>query len=122
MSSLLESAQYDAFWATLDSEDLYADLVADVAGFEDLVRIRIAGEVGKAFREVDLNVLSGWLDLSGEQLSKFVQTACGWLVKGQKVSIPANAENEAKSEVKGERVGIEQFGRVIRRGFEERVG
>lgn len=77
--------------------------------------------MGKAFREVDLNVLSGWLDLRGEQLTKFVQTACGWLVKGQKVRIPANAENEAKSEVKGERVGIEQFGRVIRRGFEERV-
>ena len=93
-------------------------MYSDVAGFEDLIRIRIAGEVGKAFRETDLAVLSIWLDLRGEQLSKFVQTACGWAVSGQQVKIPSNAENEAKSEVKGERVGVEQFGRVFRRGFE----
>jgi translation initiation factor 3 subunit K len=102
----------------LESDDLYADLYADVAGFEDLIRIRIAGEVGKAFREVDLSVLSSWLDLRGETLSKFVQTACGWKVNGDEVQIPANAENEARSEVKGERVGVEQFGRVFRRGYE----
>lgn len=118
LSSLLESAQYDHFWSTLESDDLYADLYADVAGFEDLIRIRIAGEVGKAFREIDLSVLSHWLDLRGESLSKFVQTACGWKVSGDQVEIPANAENEARSEVKGERVGIEQFGRVFRRGYE----
>lgn len=118
LSSLLESAQYDVFWATLDSDDLYADLVADTAGFEDLIRIRIASEVGKAFREVDLPVLSSWLDLRGEALVKFVQTACGWKVSGEKVEIPSNAENEAKSEVKGERVGVEQFGRIFRRGLE----
>lgn len=118
LSSLLESAQYDTFWSTLDSDDLYADLYSDIAGFEDLIRIRIAGEVGKTFREIDLAVLSIWLDLRGDQLSKFVQTACGWSVSGEKVKIPSNAENEAKSEVKGERVGVEQFGRVFRRGFE----
>lgn len=118
LSTLLESAQYDGFWSTLESDDLYADLYADVAGFEDLIRIRIAGEVGKAFREVDLSVLSNWLDLRGETLSKFVQNACGWKVSGTRVDIPANAENEARSEIKGERVGVEQFGRVFRRGYE----
>lgn len=118
VSTLLESAQYDAFWTTLDSDDLYADLYSDVVGFEDLVRIRIAGEVGKTFRSVDLDVLSTWLDLRGEALSKFAQTACGWKVDGQEVRIPSNSENEAKSEVKGERVSVEQFGRVFRRGFE----
>lgn len=118
LSSLLESAQYDVFWTTLDSDDLYADLVADTAGFEDLIRIRIASEVGKTFREVDLPVLSSWLDLRSEALVKFVQTACGWKVSGEKVEIPSNAENEAKSEVKGERVGVDQFGRIFRRGLE----
>lgn len=102
----------------LQSDDLYADLYSDVPGFEDLVRIRIAGEVGKCFREVELRVLSGWLDLRGDALSKFVQTACGWTVSGDVVSIPGNAENEARSEVKGERVQVEQFGRVFRRGLE----
>lgn len=119
LSTLLESAQYDVFWSTLESDDLYADLYADIAGFEDLVRIRIAGEVGKAFREIDLGVLSSWLELRGEALTKFCTSACGWRVDGQKVTIPPNAENEAKSEVKGERVGVEMFGRVIRRGLEQ---
>lgn len=92
--------------------------MADTAGFEDLIRIRIASEVGKTFREVDLPVLSSWLDLRSEALVKFVQTACGWKVSGEKVEIPSNAENEAKSEIKGERVGVEQFGRIFRRGLE----
>lgn len=118
LSTFLESAQYDNFWATLDSDDLYADLVSDVAGFEDLVRIRIASEVGKAFREIDLEVLGEWLKMRGDALSKFVQTVCGWEVQGERVRVPANAENEAKSEVKGERVGVEQFARVFRRGYE----
>jgi translation initiation factor 3 subunit K len=118
LNTLLESAQYDAFWSTLESDDLYADLYADIAGFEDLIRIRIAGEVGKTFREIELTVLSGWLDLRADTLVKFCQTACGWQVSGQTVDIPANAENEAKSEIKGERVGVDMFGRVFRRGYE----
>ena len=98
---------------------MYADLYADVAGFEDLIRIRIAGEVGKTFREIDTGVLSSWLDLRGEALSKFCSNACGWRFDGQKVLIPPNAENKAKSEVKGERVGVDMFGRVFRRGYEQ---
>lgn len=90
-----------------------------MAGFEDLIRIGIAGEVGKTFREIDLGVLSIWLDLKGETLTKFVTTACGWKVDGKTVAIPANADNEARAEVKGERVGIDMFSRVIRRGLEQ---
>jgi translation initiation factor 3 subunit K len=119
LSTLLESAQYAQFWSTLESDDLYADLYADIAGFEDLIRIRIAGEVGKTFREIETGVLSSWLDLRGDALAKFCEKACGWRVDGQKVAIPPNAENEAKSEVKGERVGVEMFGRVFRRGYEQ---
>lgn len=102
----------------LGSDDVYADLYAEVAGFEDLIRIRIAGEVGKAYREIELSELSGWLDLRGEALVKFVQTACGWTVTDKKIKIPSNLENEAKSEIKGEHVTAASFGRVIRRGFE----
>jgi translation initiation factor 3 subunit K len=119
LSTLLESAQYAQFWSTLESDDLYADLYADIAGFEDLIRIRIAGEVGKTFREIETGVLSSWLDLRGDALAQFCEKACGWRVDGQKVAIPPNAENEAKSEVKGERVGVEMFGRVFRRGYEQ---
>ncbi|KAL5000201.1 eukaryotic translation initiation factor 3 subunit K [Aspergillus recurvatus] len=124
LSSLLESAQYAQFWSTLNSDDLYADLVADVAGFEELVRIRIAVEVGKAFREINAEVLEQWLDVRNrETLEKFVTEVCSWEVDKSGsttvVKVPTNKENEARSEVKSERVGVDMFGRVIRRGFEQ---
>ncbi|KAJ5493034.1 Eukaryotic translation initiation factor 3 subunit K [Penicillium diatomitis] len=120
LSSLLESAQYTQFWSTLNSDDLYADLTADIAGFEELIRIRIAVEVGKAFRSVKAEALEQWLDLrSRDALSKFVADVCSWKIEGDVVRVPTNKENEARSEVKSERVGVDMFGRVIRRGFEQ---
>lgn len=135
LSTLLESAQYAQFWSTLNSEDLYADLVADVAGFEELIRVRVAVEVGKAFREITADVLMSWLDLSGpEALEKFVTDVCGWEVDDRRGArtkghddedlknvvyrVPMNKDNEARGEVKEEKVGVEMFGRVMRRGFE----
>ncbi|KAJ5308171.1 Eukaryotic translation initiation factor 3 subunit K [Penicillium atrosanguineum] len=119
LSTLLESAQYTQFWSTLNSDDLYADLTADVAGFEELIRIRIAIEVGKAFRTVSAETLEAWLDVrSRDALEKFVADVCGWKVENGVVCVPTNKENEARSEVKSERVGVDMFGRVIRRGFE----
>ncbi|KAJ5751617.1 eukaryotic translation initiation factor 3 subunit EifCk [Penicillium odoratum] len=120
LSTLLESAQYAQFWSDLNSDDLYADLIADVAGFEELIRIRIAVEVGKSFRSVTTESLEQWLDLRNrEALEKFVTEVCVWKVEGALVSVPTNKENEARSEVKSERVGVDMFGRVIRRGFEQ---
>ncbi|PGH18679.1 eukaryotic translation initiation factor 3 subunit K [Polytolypa hystricis UAMH7299] len=127
LSTLLESAQYALFWSTLNSDDLYADLTADVAGFEELVRVRIAAEVGKTFREINADVLLHWLDMQGlDVLQKFVVDVCGWEVeragneaKDVVVRVPRNKENEARGEIKGEKVGIEMFGRVVRRGFEQ---
>ena len=47
LNNLLGGADYAAFWSTLDSDDLYADLVADVSGFEELMRVRIAVTVAR---------------------------------------------------------------------------
>jgi translation initiation factor 3 subunit K len=126
LNTLLESAQYALFWSTLNSDDLYADLVADVAGFEELVRVRIAVEVGKAFREISADVLTQWLDVKNrEALERFVVDVCGWEVDKSAgeivIRVPKNRENEARSEIKSERVGVDMFGRVIRRGFEQPV-
>ncbi|ODH39577.1 hypothetical protein ACO22_01819 [Paracoccidioides brasiliensis] len=130
LNTLLESAQYPHFWSTLNSDDLYADLVADVSGFEELVRVRIAVEVGKAFREISADILAQWLDLHGlESLEKFVVDVCGWELdksagpdlKSIVARVPRNKENEARGEIKGEKVCIEMFGRVLRRGFEQPV-
>lgn len=94
--------------------------MADVAGFEELVRVRIAVEVGKTFREISADALAQWFDLKNrEALQKFVVDVCGWEVEGTLVRVPKNRENEARSEIKSERVGMDMFGRVIRRGFEQ---
>ena len=118
LNTLLESADYAAFWDVIESDDLYSDLTADVAGFEELMRVRIAVTVGQIARELERGVVEGWLNLRGGAFEGFVRDICGWGVDGKVVRVPVNKENEAKSAVVREEVRFEQFERVVRRGFE----
>ncbi|EKD15099.1 uncharacterized protein L3040_003700 [Drepanopeziza brunnea f. sp. 'multigermtubi'] len=118
LNNLLGQASYALFWSTLNGDDLYADLIADVAGFEELIRIRIALNVSQSVREVERPVLESWLGMQGEQFEKFVNTTCGWRIDGSVVKVPLNKENEAKGTVVRENVKMEQFSRVIRRAYE----
>ncbi|KAI9799184.1 MAG: hypothetical protein M1833_004224 [Piccolia ochrophora] len=121
LNTHLESARYADFWAALDGDDLYADLVADVAGFEELVRVRIAVCVGQVVRDVQRPVLEGWLNLTGVELERFVKEVCGWEVVdgGKTVRVPLNKENEAKGTVVRENVRFDQFSRMIMRAYEQ---
>ena len=119
LNTLLERCAYRDFWDALDSDDLYADLIADVNGFEELMRVRIAGTVGQGCRAVERGVAEGWLNLQGAEFEAFVREICGWGVGGAVVSVPVNKENEAKGTVVREEVRFEQFGRVIRRAYEQ---
>jgi translation initiation factor 3 subunit K len=121
LNAQLEGAQYARFWATMDSDDLYADLTTDIAGFEDMIRLRIAQLVSQAFREVKLSVLESWLGLDDEsETSKFVTETCGWKVDGEgNVQIPRNPDNEAKKAEIREDVNVDMFSRVIKRAWEE---
>ena len=113
LNNLLSEANYKGFWSTLDSDDLYADLVADVSGFEELMRIRIAVTIGQSCREVERGVLEGWLQLRGQDFERFITDICGWGiddttgVKGT-VMIPVNKENEAKGTVVRENVQFDR--------------
>ena len=115
LNTLLSEANYKGFWTTLDSDDLYADLVADVSGFEELMRIRIAVTIGQSCREVERGVLEGWLQLRGQDFERFITDICGWGIdsttggKGGTVRIPVNKENEAKGTIVRENV---QFDRM----------
>ena len=117
LNTLLSEANYKAFWSTLDGDDLYADLVADVSGFEELMRVRIAVTVGQSCREVERSVLESWLQLKGPEFEKFISDICGWGLdttrggKGGMIVIPVNKENEAKSSVLRENV---QFDRELK--------
>ncbi|CAL3971758.1 hypothetical protein PZA11_005051 [Diplocarpon coronariae] len=119
LNNLLGQASYALFWSTLDSDDLYADLIADVAGFEELIRIRIALNISQAVREVERPVLESWLGMQGEGFEKFINGTCGWEIENGVIKVPLNKENEAKSTVVRENVKMEQFSRVIRRAYEQ---
>ncbi|KUI66316.1 Eukaryotic translation initiation factor 3 subunit K [Cytospora mali] len=120
LNAHLEGASFSRFWATLDSDDLYADLTTDIEGFEETIRLRIAQIISEAFREVQLSILEGWLGLEGnEAAEKYVTETCGWKVEGDKVLVPRNAENDAKKAEIREDVNVEMFARVIRRSWEE---
>ncbi len=106
---LLSQADYKGFWATLDSDDLYADLIADVSGFEELMRVRIAVAVGQCCRSVERDVLEGWLNLSGAEFDRFVGEVCGWGLNTEgMVVVPVNKENEAKGTVVREEVRFDR--------------
>jgi len=117
----LEGAQYARFWATFESDDIYADLTTDIAGFEELIRVRIAQQISHAYREIHVGVLENWLGLDDEEeVKKFVIETCGWKVaEGGMVQIPKNSENEAKKTEIREDVNIDMFSRVIKRSWEE---
>jgi translation initiation factor 3 subunit K len=118
LSNQLSSAQYPQFWSTLDSDDLYADLIADVSGFEELMRVRIAVQLSQAVQEIEKGILESYLSLNGAPFDKFVKEVCGWEVEGSTIKIPLNKENEAKGTVVRENVKFDQFSRMIKRAYE----
>lgn len=119
MSRLLEQADYAEFWSTLDGDDLYADLIADVSGFEEIMRVRIAVSVSQAVREMRRSVMEDYFNLNGGAFDKFVNEILGWTVEGDNVKVPLNKENEAKGTVVRENVKFDQFSRMIRRAYEQ---
>lgn len=61
------------------------------------------------------------MHLQGGEFETFVREICGWGVDGGTgmVRVPVNKENEAKGTVVREEVRFEQFGRVVRRAYEQ---
>ena len=110
LSRLLESCEYREFWATLDGDDLCADLVADCVGFEELIRLRIATAVAQCNREISRELLEGWLRLRGDSFDGFVKGVCGWTIEGEGVKIPLNKDNEAKTTITRENVKFDRTG------------
>jgi len=120
LNEFIESGSYREFWATLESDDLYADLVADCVGFEDIMRDAIAVQTTMIAREAKKEMVQAWLNVVDDQLESLVKRY-GWAVEGDLVKVPINKENEAKTTVFRENVAFNQFQNVIRRGFEQAV-
>lgn len=118
LNTQLESAQYTRFWATLDGDDLCADLIADISDFETLIRERILTLISQAFREVDLSQLEAWLGLDDEKAKAFI-TEFGFTIEGSIVKVPRNAENEAKKSDIREDVNVDMFAKVMQRSWKD---
>lgn len=108
LHTLLNNASYDAFWSTVDGDDLFADLIADVQGFEELMRVRMAVVISQSMQSVDRAVLESWLNIRGEAFERFVKEVCGWKIEGAEVVIPLNKENEARGTVVRENVKFDR--------------
>lgn len=120
LNELIESGSYREFWNAFESEDLYADLVVDCAGFENIMRDGIALQTSMIAREVKKDIAQGWLNVHKDDLAEVV-ASYGWSLENDVVMIPLNKENEAKTTVFRENVSFNQFQNVIRRGFEQMV-
>jgi translation initiation factor 3 subunit K len=115
LNNLLSEAKYKEFWNTLESDDLYADLTADVSGFEELMRVRIAVVVGQSCKEIERPMMEGWLKLKGADFDKFIADICGWGLdttrpdaKGGMIVVPESKENQARSTVIRENVSFDR--------------
>lgn len=88
-------------------------------------------------REVDRELLEGWVNLSGDEFEGWATNVCGWEVDAKKVVIPLNSQNEAKPVVSRENVKFDrklscmpglkianwglEFSRVVKRAYEQPV-
>ncbi|BFZ59226.1 Golgi transport complex subunit 3 [Saitoella coloradoensis] len=118
LNAALSSASYAKFWEIYNSDDLYADLVADCAGFEAAIRRGVARTTAQASRVVSKSVLGSWTNLKGDELENWAKDVCGWTVEGEEVKIPVNKDNEAKPTVAMENIKLEQLQRLIRHSAE----
>jgi hypothetical protein len=107
---LIESASYREFWTAYD-DDLYADLVADCAGFEETMRDAIALQISMIAREVKKDFVQGSLNVNDDNLTSLLQRY-GWTVEGDMIKIPINKENEAKTMVFRESVAFNRTSHI----------
>jgi len=81
--------------------------------------VRIAVVVSQCMQEVRRAVLEGWLNVRGAKFENFVREVCGWALEGETVRVPLNKENEARGTVVRENVQFDQFGRMVKRAYEQ---
>lgn len=117
LNNRLEGAQYANFWDALD-DDFCADLIAEVLGFKDLIREKIAMLISQAFREVALEDLDKWLGLNSAEKTKKVVAGLGWSIEGNMAKVPSNPDNEAQKAEIREEVSVDMFARVMKRSWE----
>ncbi|KAI9006664.1 armadillo-type protein [Phycomyces nitens] len=111
LQQLLEQSRYAKFWETYNKEE-YKSLTGAIVGFEAAIRQVIARVVAMSYQVISTSVLSSYLALTGDDLTKFCNEH-QWQKKDDVVQIPINEDNEAKAVVVIENIKFEQLTKVI---------
>lgn len=118
---LLDSARYSDFWEKFEKDDSYADIVSDVVGFEDHLRLSIAKTVQVSCKQIAVSVFQEWSNFSEARFTEWVEKVLGWTIVNGSVQIPSNKDNETKMIVTPEVVRFEQLSKLIKRAYELKV-
>ncbi|KAK9238831.1 armadillo-type protein [Lipomyces kononenkoae] len=129
LNSLLELAAFPSFWRILSSDvdEEYADLVADVTGFEDAIRRGITKSITLSMRSLRVETaLSWWNFTNKEAVEQWVEEEMpGWVIEGDSIvsKDEGDAITAATSTVQPAtgKIKFEQFSRVIRRVYENEL-
>ncbi|KAK9325143.1 armadillo-type protein [Lipomyces orientalis] len=129
LNTLLELEAFPSFWRILSSDvdEEYADLVADVAGFENAIRKGITEGVMLSMRKFKIETALSWWNFSNvEAVEQWVgKEMPGWIIdgdcivrkdEGDATAAAANPTQPAPGKIK-----FEQFSRVIRRVYENEL-
>lgn len=82
--------------------------------------MRIAVVVSQCMQDVQRDQLEAWLNVRGQKFEGFVNEVCGWKIESNgTVKVPLNKENEARGTVVRENVKFDQFGRMVKRSYEQ---
>ncbi|UZJ53187.1 hypothetical protein CBS101457_002507 [Exobasidium rhododendri] len=115
LSSLLLSARFREFWKVWQSSE-YSDarsFAKSVHGFEDSVRWVALDTVKGAFRTIGKARLAEYLNMPASEVASYVEEQAGWTVEGDKVLIPANADNDVKATVIREDLQLDQLTKFL---------
>ncbi|KAK9461342.1 armadillo-type protein [Lipomyces oligophaga] len=132
LNTLLEMAAFPTFWSVLDSsvDEEYAELVADLVGFEDTIRRGITSAIVLSMRSIKIETALAWLNYNNnEKLNEWITSEMpGWVLEGDSIVYKQPEETTADSSSASAlsnsttgKVRLEQLTRVIKRVYENEL-
>ncbi|KAI0704896.1 armadillo-type protein [Cytidiella melzeri] len=119
LHTLLQQCRFPAFWQLYHSdqaESLRDNYTVECVGFEDSVRNVVVQTVKAAFRRIGSDRFGTYLNLSGNDLTSYVEKL-GWTIDSSSgsgvIAIPPNPDNQIESTVVQENIQLPQLVKLI---------
>ncbi|PCH33567.1 initiation factor 3 [Wolfiporia cocos MD-104 SS10] len=115
--NLLQQCRFPAFWALYrsdEAETLRDNYTVECVGFENAVREVVIRAVKAAFTRIGSERLGAYLDLSGGDLTAYVESL-GWSIDPatEVIAVPPNPDNHIESTVVQENIQLPQLSKII---------